>query len=124
MRTRVPNGLERTARGERTTARERGDGTVALKRSRRDPAAPSDPLGREASAAAAAAKAGGGGSVASALRDDAPRHKAVLLELYYRERSVAEAAKALGIALGTVKSRAYYAIRALRLVCEERGLIR
>ncbi len=61
--------------------------------------------------------------LAQALTALTPDHRAVLLELYYRERSVAEAAEALGIPQGTVKSRAYYAVRALRLVCEERGLI-
>jgi RNA polymerase sigma-70 factor, ECF subfamily len=36
--------------------------------------------------------------------------------LYYRGRSVAEAAKELGVPPGTVKSRSYYALRALRAV--------
>jgi RNA polymerase sigma-70 factor (ECF subfamily) len=48
-------------------------------------------------------------------------HRAVLLEVYYRGRSVAEASSALGIPPGTVKSRTYYALRALRLVLEETG---
>ncbi|WP_255924279.1 sigma-70 family RNA polymerase sigma factor [Streptomyces humicola] len=62
--------------------------------------------------------------LAEALATLTADHRAVLLELYYRERSVAEAAEALGIPQGTVKSRAYYAVRALRLVCQERGLTR
>jgi RNA polymerase sigma-70 factor (ECF subfamily) len=49
-------------------------------------------------------------------------HRAVLLETYYRGHSVAEAATALGIPPGTVKSRTYYALRSLRLALEERGL--
>ncbi len=48
-------------------------------------------------------------------------HRAVLVETYYRGRSVAEAASALGVPEGTVKSRTYYALRALRLALEERG---
>jgi RNA polymerase sigma-70 factor (ECF subfamily) len=48
-------------------------------------------------------------------------HRGVLLETYYRGRSVAEAATALGVPEGTVKSRTYYALRALRLALEERG---
>ena len=47
----------------------------------------------------------------------------MIVELYYRDRSVAEAARVLGIPEGTVKSRAYYALRALRVACEERGVL-
>ncbi|MFE5301382.1 sigma-70 family RNA polymerase sigma factor [Streptomyces sp. NPDC056632] len=43
-----------------------------------------------------------------------PEHRAVLTELYYRQRSVSEAADALGIPAGTVRSRSHYALRALR----------
>jgi RNA polymerase sigma-70 factor (ECF subfamily) len=56
------------------------------------------------------------------MADLSPQHRAVLVETYYRGRSVAEAAKALGIPAGTVKSRSYYALRALKLALEERGL--
>jgi len=42
-----------------------------------------------------------------------PEHRNVLVEMYYRGASVAEAATRLGIPEGTVKSRAYYAVRAL-----------
>jgi RNA polymerase sigma-70 factor (ECF subfamily) len=61
-------------------------------------------------------------TVAEALADLSPQHRAVLVETYYRGRSVAEAAVALGVPPGTVKSRTYYALRALKLALEERGL--
>lgn len=59
---------------------------------------------------------------AEALADLSAEHRTVLIETYYRGRSVAEAASALGIPPGTVKSRSYYALRALKLALEERGL--
>lgn len=41
-------------------------------------------------------------------------HRYVLIELYYHGRTPTEVANALGIPVGTVKSRAYYARLALR----------
>ncbi|MEV0679679.1 sigma-70 family RNA polymerase sigma factor [Actinosynnema sp. NPDC050436] len=41
-------------------------------------------------------------------------HRDVLVEIYFRGRSVSEAAQALGVPPGTVKSRSHYALRALR----------
>nr|WP_067475415.1 sigma-70 family RNA polymerase sigma factor [Actinomadura hibisca] len=61
-------------------------------------------------------------TVAEALAELSPQHRAVLVQTYYRGLSVAEAAKALGVPPGTVKSRTYYALRALKLALEERGL--
>jgi RNA polymerase sigma-70 factor (ECF subfamily) len=48
-------------------------------------------------------------------------HREALVETYFLGRSVAEAAALLGIPAGTVKSRTYYALRALRGALEERG---
>jgi RNA polymerase sigma-70 factor (ECF subfamily) len=59
--------------------------------------------------------------VAEALATLSPPHRAALVETYYRGRSVAEAALVLGVRPGTVKSRVYYALRALRLAFEESG---
>ncbi|WP_406054538.1 sigma-70 family RNA polymerase sigma factor [Streptomyces sp. NBC_01077] len=53
-------------------------------------------------------------TVLGALDRLSPEHRDVLTELYYRERSVAEAADSLGIPAGTVKSRSHYALKALR----------
>ncbi|MDF5751787.1 sigma-70 family RNA polymerase sigma factor [Spongiactinospora sp. TRM90649] len=61
-------------------------------------------------------------AVAEALAALRPEHREVLMEVYYRGRSVKEAAQELGIPAGTVKSRSYYALRALKLALEERGL--
>ena len=60
--------------------------------------------------------------VADALAALSAQHRAVLVEVYYRRASVAEAAATLGIPPGTVKSRTFYALRALRLACQERGI--
>ena len=60
--------------------------------------------------------------VAAAVAKLSPDHRAVLVETYYRGRSVAEAAAVLGVPPGTVKSRTYYALRALRLALQELGV--
>lgn len=51
--------------------------------------------------------------VREAVRTLSPEHRAVLVQLYFRGLSVHEAASALGIPAGTVKSRSHYALRAL-----------
>ena len=60
--------------------------------------------------------------IADALNSLSQEHRAVIVETYYRGRSVAEAAGVLGIPPGTVKSRCYYALRALKLALVERGV--
>jgi RNA polymerase sigma-70 factor (ECF subfamily) len=60
--------------------------------------------------------------VAEAIRTLSDSHREVLVETYFNGRSVAEAADILGVPPGTVKSRTYYALRALKLALEERGL--
>ncbi|BCB74675.1 sigma-70 family RNA polymerase sigma factor [Phytohabitans flavus] len=52
--------------------------------------------------------------VADGLSRLSDEHRQVLEQMYLRGSTVVQAAKALGIPPGTVKSRAYYAIRALR----------
>lgn len=60
--------------------------------------------------------------VSEALAALKPDHRKVLIEVYYRGRTVAEAASVLGIPAGTVKSRMYYALKALRVALQEQGL--
>ncbi|MFY1671332.1 sigma-70 family RNA polymerase sigma factor [Plantactinospora sp. WMMB334] len=52
--------------------------------------------------------------VIPALRRLTAEHRDVIFELYYRRSTVVEAARSIGIPPGTVKSRAHYAVRALR----------
>ena len=59
-----------------------------------------------------------------ALATLTPDHRAVIVAAYYGGRSVAQAAEELGIPAGTVKSRLHYAVRALRLALQERGVTR
>jgi RNA polymerase sigma-70 factor, ECF subfamily len=59
--------------------------------------------------------------IAAALGRLTQEHRDVLRECYFRGRSVTQAAHALEIAPDVVKSRAYYALCALRLAIEELG---
>jgi RNA polymerase sigma-70 factor (ECF subfamily) len=52
--------------------------------------------------------------VVDALNQLSDEHRVVLEQVYLQGSTVAEAAKTLGIPPGTVKSRCYYALRALR----------
>ncbi|GLZ38695.1 sigma-70 family RNA polymerase sigma factor [Actinokineospora sp. NBRC 105648] len=54
-------------------------------------------------------------SVLAAIERLSEDHRRVLVEIYFHDRSVADAARALGITPGTVKSRSHYAVQALRL---------
>lgn len=59
--------------------------------------------------------------VLGALENLSAEHREVLVELYYRGRTVAEAAELLGVPPGTVKSRSYYALRAMRAAITGNG---
>lgn len=59
--------------------------------------------------------------IEEAMRRIGEQHRRVLVETYYRGRPYAEVAEGLGIPEGTVKSRVYYGLRALRVVLEEMG---
>jgi RNA polymerase sigma-70 factor (ECF subfamily) len=60
--------------------------------------------------------------VDAALGELAGHHREVLVELHLRGRSMGDAAQALGVPLGTVKSRNFYAVRALRPILHARGM--
>ncbi|MFD7165295.1 sigma-70 family RNA polymerase sigma factor [Streptomyces violascens] len=60
--------------------------------------------------------------VVDAMHDLAPFQREVLLHVYYMGRSVSQTARVLGVPPGTVKSRTYYAIKALRAGLNQRGM--
>jgi RNA polymerase sigma-70 factor (ECF subfamily) len=60
--------------------------------------------------------------VSKALGALSPAHREVIVEVYYRGNTIDDAARLLGVPPGTVKSRTYYALRALRQVLEKQGL--
>lgn len=62
--------------------------------------------------------------VEEALLRLSKEHRDVLVALHYRRFTVNEAAVQLNIPSGTVKSRAYYAVRALRTILDEMGVER
>ncbi len=50
----------------------------------------------------------------SAIGGLSPAHRAILCELYFRGRTTVETADRLGVPVGTVKSRAHYALHIVR----------
>jgi RNA polymerase sigma-70 factor, ECF subfamily len=59
--------------------------------------------------------------VEEALRHIGPHHRHAIVETYYRDRPCAEVAAEAGVPVGTMRSRLYYGLKALRSVMEERG---
>ncbi|MET7732635.1 sigma-70 family RNA polymerase sigma factor [Streptomyces sp. NPDC005402] len=62
-------------------------------------------------------------AVLKALRELNEQQRTVIRLMYYLECSVAQAAEHLGVPPGTVKSRAFYAVRALRKALEKQGVL-
>jgi RNA polymerase sigma-70 factor (ECF subfamily) len=60
-------------------------------------------------------------TVRRALAQLAPVHRQILVELYFRQHSLTEVAQRLRVPTGTAKSRAHYALRALRQLLEEQS---
>lgn len=62
--------------------------------------------------------------ISDALLSLSKEHRAAIIRTYYLGQSVAEIARQEQIAEGTVKSRCHYALRALRIALQERGVVR
>jgi RNA polymerase sigma-70 factor (ECF subfamily) len=60
--------------------------------------------------------------VAQALGSISPDHREVLELLHFQQLTQTEAAAVLEIPLGTVKTRAYHAVRAMRKALQEHGI--
>jgi RNA polymerase sigma-70 factor (ECF subfamily) len=59
--------------------------------------------------------------VEEALRKLGEEHRVALVEVHYKGRPYADVAQDLGVPPGTVKSRVFYGLRAMRLALEEMG---
>jgi RNA polymerase sigma-70 factor (ECF subfamily) len=57
------------------------------------------------------------------MRELSPAHREILNATILSDRTVNQAASVLGLPIGTVKSRVYYALRALHVVLSERGVL-
>jgi RNA polymerase sigma-70 factor (ECF subfamily) len=62
--------------------------------------------------------------IGDAMAQLSAEHRAVIRRSYYLGWTTAQIAKDLQIAEGTVKSRLHYALRALRLALQEKGVAR
>lgn len=60
--------------------------------------------------------------VEEALRRISVEHRAVLVEVHLRGRPAAEVAAEVGVPVGTVRSRVFYGLKALRLAMDEMGV--
>ncbi len=61
--------------------------------------------------------------LADALKSLSADHRTAIVRAYYLGQTVADIAEHEGIAAGTVKSRLHYALRALRIALQERGVV-
>lgn len=60
--------------------------------------------------------------IATALNSLSADQRRVIVELFYHRRSAEEVAAMLAIPEGTVRSRCFYGLRALRRALEEQGV--
>jgi RNA polymerase sigma-70 factor (ECF subfamily) len=109
----LPDGTEETRRWLFTVARHVAIDAIRRRRARPDEVSLSDytvvPYAADPGEVVLA-----GQSLRRAFDDLSADHRAVLSELYLQGRSTAEAASRLGVPVGTIKSRAHYALRGLR----------
>jgi len=61
-------------------------------------------------------------TLTQAMRTLTPAQREILVVTYVEGHTVAEAARLLGVPLGTAKSRVFYALAALRTALSERGV--
>lgn len=101
---------------------------LVVDQARRRAVRPVQPVGTEALVALAG---GDGGfdeatmtawTVEEGLRRLSDEHRVALVETYLRGRTYAEVAVELGVPAGTVRSRVFYGLKALRLVLDEMGV--
>jgi RNA polymerase sigma-70 factor (ECF subfamily) len=59
--------------------------------------------------------------VEEAVRHLTPEHRTVIVEIYLKGRTSKEMAERLAVPEGTVRSRLFYALKALKLTLEEMG---
>ena len=57
-----------------------------------------------------------------AIRERLGEHRVALVETYLRGRPYGEVSAELGVPVGTVRSRVFYGLKALRLVLDEMGV--
>ena len=81
-------------------------------------------LDRKGHGASASARVLTAWQVEEALRMLSDEHRSALIEVHYKSRPYHEVAASLGVPVGTVKSRVYYALKAMRLALEELGWTR
>src|SRR3954464_3859134 len=62
--------------------------------------------------------------LSDALLSLSPEHRTAIVRAYYLGQTVADIAQQEQIPEGTVKSRLHYALRALRIALQERGVVR
>jgi RNA polymerase sigma-70 factor (ECF subfamily) len=103
--------------GERHAPAGHDDRPPAPERPAADPAA-SDPAAPEPAAADLAA-AVPATTIVAAMAELPSQQRELIIELFYRGESLESAAAARDVPVGTLKSRLYYAMRALRAVLDQ-----